>query len=86
VQTDKYGYPEIADMNLDNSTRFGWAWDDFMEDLRDDELMDKSALKAISFNPTVEAEYRKTLEEDNQKELDDSLEKLGEKFKVTKQK
>ena len=86
VQTDKYGYPEIADMNLDKSTRFGWAWDDFMEDLRDDELMDKSALKAISFNPTVEAEYQKALEEDNQKELDDSLEKLGEKFKVTKQK
>lgn len=86
VQTDKYGYPELAGMNLNKSTRVTWAWDDFMDGLRDDELMDKSALKAISYNPTVEAEYLKTLEKENQKELDDSLEKLGDKFKVTKNK
>ena len=86
VQNDKYGYPELADIDLDNSTRVVLAWNDFMEDLRDDELMDKSASKALSFNPTVEANYQKALEEDNQKELNDSLEKLGEKFKVTKQK
>lgn len=84
VETDKYGYYDIANININKSPRITWAWDDFMEDLRNDDLMDESALKAISYNPTVEAEYRKTLEEDSQKELDNSLEKLGEKFKVTK--
>ena len=84
VETDKYGYYDIANININKSPRITWAWDDFMEDLRNDDLMDESALKAISYNPTVEEEYRKTLEEDSQKELDNSLEKLGEKFKVTR--
>lgn len=48
--------------------------------------VDEAEMKAIGYNPTVEEEYHRVLEEENQKELDDSLAKLGEKFKVTKQK
>ena len=48
--------------------------------------MNEAALTAIGYNPTVEEEYHKVLEEENQKALDDNLAKLGDKFKVTKNK
>lgn len=84
VDEDKFGLFGILGVNASKSQRITWAWDDFIEDLRNDELMDEAALKAIGYNPTVEEEYKKALEEENQKEVDAGLEKLGEKFKVTK--
>lgn len=84
VEEDKFGLFGILGVNASKSQRITWAWDDFIEDLRNDELMDEAALKAIGYNPTVEEEYKKALEEENQKEVDAGLEKLGEKFKVTK--
>lgn len=86
VETDKFGLFDIAGMNTSKSPRITWAWDDFIDALRNDELMDEAALKAIGYNPTVEEEYHRVLEEENQKALDDSMAKLGEKFKVTKNK
>ena len=86
VEPDKFGLFDIVGVNTSKSPRITWAWDDFIDALRNDELMDEAALKAIGYNPTVEEEYHRVLEEENQKELDDSLAKLGEKFKVTKNK
>ncbi|MBR1526249.1 MAG: hypothetical protein IJ640_06270 [Prevotella sp.] len=86
VETDKFGLYDIAGIGIDKSLRVTWAWDDFIKDVRNEELMDEAATKAFKYNPTVEEEYRKTLEADQQKELEKGLEKLGEKFKVTKQK
>lgn len=86
VETDKFGLFDIAGMNTSKSPRITWAWDDFIDALRNDELMDEAALKAIGYNPTVEEEYRKALEEETQKELEIGIDKLSEKFKVTKNK
>lgn len=83
VETDKFGLFDIAGMNTSKSPRITWAWDDFIDALRNDELMDEAALKAIGYNPTVEEEYRKALEEETQKELEIGIDKLSEKFKVT---
>lgn len=86
VETDKFGLFDIAGMNTSKSPRITWAWDDFIDALRNDELMDEAALKAIGYNPTVEEEYRRVLEEDTKKELEIGIDKLSEKFKVTKNK
>lgn len=86
VETDKFGLFDIAGMNTSKSPRITWAWDDFIDALRNDELMDEAALKAIGYNPTIEEEYRRVLEEDTKKELEIGIDKLSEKFKVTKNK
>lgn len=86
VEQDKYGLFGIAGINASKSPRITWAWDDFIDALRNDELMDEAALKAIGYNPTVEEEYHRVLEEENQKELVAGIEKLSEKFRVTREK
>lgn len=86
VEIDKFGLFGIAGMNTSKSPRITWAWDDFIDALRNDDLMDEAALKAIGYNPTVEEEYRKALAEEAQKELEIGIDKLSEKFKVTKNK
>lgn len=86
VEQDKFGLFDLVDVNISKGLRISWAWDDFIAVLRNDELMNEAALTAIGYNPTVEEEYHKVLEEENQKALDEGLDKLSEKFKVTKQK
>lgn len=86
VGRDSHGFYELSGLNVLSSTRITWAWDDFINSMRDDDLMDESALRAISLNPTIEEDYRKTIQEENEKDLSSSIEKLGEKFKVTRKK
>lgn len=86
VGRDSHGFYELSGLNVLSSTRITWAWDDFINSMRDDDLMDESALRAISLNPTIEEGYRKAIQEEDEKDLSSSIEKLGEKFKVTKQK
>ena len=86
TETDKFGLPDIKGFDCDANVRVKWAWSDFIKDLQDNDLMDESALRAIELNPKTKADYERLLEEDAQKQLDDGLDKLSEKFKVTKQK
>ena len=79
---DKYGYDIIDGFDPENNQRFLWAWDDFIKILRDDELMDETAKKAIALNPDIEKEYLHVLNEENEKEVSAELEKLGEKYKI----
>ena len=85
TEADKFGLPDIKGFNP-IPIRVEWAWNSFIKDLQDNDLMDESALRAIELNPKTKADYERLLEEDAQKQLDDGLEKLSEKFKVTKQK
>lgn len=86
TEADKLGLPDIKGFDCDANVRVKWAWSDFIKDLQDNDLMDESALRAIELNPKMKADYERLLEEDDQKQLDDGLDKLSEKFKVTKQK
>jgi hypothetical protein len=86
TEADKFGLPDIKGFDCDANVRVKWAWSDFIKDLQDNDLMDESALRAIELNPKMKADYERLLEEDDQKQLDDGLDKLSEKFKVTKQK
>lgn len=86
TEADKFGLPDIKGFDCDANVRVKWAWSDFIKDLQDNDLMDESALRAIELNPKTKADYERILEEDAQKQLDDGLDKLSEKFKVTKQK
>ena len=86
TETDKFGLPDIKGFDCEANVRVKWAWSDFIKDLQDNDLMDESALRAINLNPKTKADYERQLAEDAQKQLDDGLDKLSEKFKVTKQK
>lgn len=86
TEADKFGLPDIKGFDCDANVRVKWAWSDFIKDLQDNDLMDESALRAIELNPKTKADYERQLAEDAQKQLDDGLDKLREKFKVTKQK
>ena len=83
---DKFGLPDIKGFDCDANVRVKWAWNDFIRDLQDNDLMDESALRAIELNPKTKEDYERMLAEDNQKQMDDGIEKLSEKFKVSKSK
>ena len=85
TETDKFGLPDIKGFNP-IPTRVEWAWNSFIKDLQDNDLMDESALRAINLNSKTKADYERLLEEDAQKQLDEGIDKLSEKFKVTKKK
>ena len=70
----------------EKSQRITWAWDDFLEDLRDNDLMDKAAEKAISLNPKVQENYKAAIEEEERKQINKAAAELSGKYKVTKQK
>lgn len=72
----------MTDFSPEDSVRYRWAWDAFMAALRDDDLMDESARKAIDLNPAVREEYMHILEEAEQKAMRESVEKLRTKYKV----
>ena len=80
------GYYDILGYEGKNNQRVEWAWDDFINDVRDDDLMDEAAKKAIELNPEAQKEYSQVLEESEKEQLDKEVDKLSDKFKVTKSK
>lgn len=83
---DKYGLPDLKGFDVDANVRVKWAWNDFINALQDEDLMDESARRAIELNPKVEADYKKVIEEAEAEQMEANAEKLSEKFKVTKMK
>lgn len=83
---DRLGLPDIDNFDCDANQRVKWAWQDFIKDLQDNDLMDESALRAINLNPKVAEDYHKLIAEEEQQQMDKSVDKLSEKFKVTKKK
>lgn len=86
IDKDKFGLPDIKGFDCDANIRVKLAWKDFIEDLQDNDLMDKSALRAIELNPKTKEDYERQLAEDAQMQLNNGLDKLSEKYKVTKKK
>lgn len=86
TEADRNGGYDVRGIDCNKSQRVQWAWEDFIKDLRDDDLMDESAIKAIRLNPTIEADYKRQIEEDEKAKMEASTKKLGEKFKVIKKK
>ena len=83
---DKYGSYDMVGFDIDKAIRVKWAWNDFITALRDNDLMDEAAVRAIGLNPAVEADYKKAMEEAETKQMEENAERLSEKFKVTKHK
>jgi hypothetical protein len=86
TEKDKFGLPDIQRFDVDANIRVKWAWDKFIKALQDDDLMDESALRAIELNPKTKADYERQLAEDALKQLDEGIDKLSDKFKVTRSK
>lgn len=88
VTTDKTGMPVLRDFDIDQSVRTGWAWQSFMRDLRDVDLMDETAKQAIDLNPKVQQDYYAVLHEEEerlrQQQQAEMADRLAERFKVTK--
>ena len=84
TEKDKHGFYQLKGFNPEKNQRFLWAWDDLIKALRDDDLMDDAAKKAIDLNPAVQKEYMQILDEENRKQVDAGIEQLSGKYKVTK--
>lgn len=84
AEKDKYGYWQIEGYDPEKSQRFAWAWEDFMKALRNDDLMDEAAKNAIDLNPAVQEEYRHILEEEERKHVLENVDKLSDRFKVSR--
>ena len=66
----------------DMSLRFEWAWKEFMDDLRNGDLLDEGAEEAIALNPELERDYRRLLDEEERKKMENGLSRLGDKYRV----
>ncbi len=86
LSKDKYGLYDVAGFDVEKSQRVKWAWDDFIQDLRNDDLMDQTAKQAIELNPSVNENYQKEINEAEQNQIRENMDKLQERFKVTKNK
>ena len=88
VKNDSHGMPTLVDFDIEQSVRTGWAWSDFMRDLRDLDLMDDAARRAIDLNPQVQKDYYAVLheaEEEHRRQVYQEMsERLQQKFKVGK--
>ena len=75
-----------VDVDIFKNNRCSSAWDAMMEVIRDDDLMDKVAEKAIHLNPTIEAKYRQELETIEEQRKQEMFSDLADKYKVSKMK
>lgn len=82
TDTDGHGYPRLSDIDIEEKTRFRWAWKDYITILRDDDVMDNAAMAAISQNPAVQKEYEHVLAEAERKQEEENISRLSEKFNV----
>ena len=69
VEKDKYGCFDVAEFDGEKSQRVQWAWDDFISDLRDDDLMDEAAAVLFVYSkikdkitPVIESKAETILE------------------------
>ena len=79
---DKFGLPDLIGFDSDANVRVKWAVEDLVKGLQDNDLMDDSALRAIELNPKTKEDYERQLAEDAKNRLDESVDKLSEKYKV----
>ena len=86
---DQYGYYALEGFAPSKNLRFKQAWLKFMDDLRDDDIIDNAAREALDLNPKSKALYEHVLEESEreqeakkQREMEEGFKKLEEKYKV----
>lgn len=86
---DQYGYYALDGFTPSKNLRFKKAWDSFMDDLRDDDIIDKAAQQALELNPEAQKVYEHVLEESareqeakKQREMEEGFKMLEEKYKV----
>ena len=84
VVKDSDGYWMLNGFDYEKSPRFQSAWKSLISALRDDDLMDRTALNAIEINPGMRDEYQRVLEDKEREIMDESLEQLSDKFKIGK--
>ena len=88
---DQYGLYEIEGFDPDKNQRFKTAWASLMKDLRDEDLMDESAMHALELNVKAQEKYKyaldeidAALEEKKRQEMEEGFKLLEQKYKVTK--
>lgn len=84
TENDSHGLVDLKGLSDMSNNRVKSAWDTYMKNLQSEDLMDNAALKAIKLNPDVEKNYKHLIEESEQKKIDDGIEELSKKYKVSK--
>lgn len=74
----------ITGYDVFQNNRVQSAWTKLLNTIRDDDLMDEQAEKAIHFHPTIEQKYNKEIEAIEQKKMADKMNELSDKYKVSK--
>ena len=55
-----------------------------MKVIRDEDMMDDAARRAIHLNPVVEEQYQKELEAAERSQMEERLSVLSDKYKISK--
>lgn len=82
--TDDKGDYCIAGTKVVDSTRYGWAWKEVILAVRDEDALDKAARESLDLNETVKQRYAKDVAEAEEKEFNEEVSRLSDKFKVVK--
>ena len=86
TEKDQHGMTDLSGFSSNDSQRFKTAWNSFMESVRDNDLMDDAASRAIELNPAIYENYHEVMKNAERAKMFESVEKLKTKFKVTKEK
>lgn len=74
----------VPDIDIFQNIRCKWAWDKMMKVIRDEDMMDDAARRAIHLNPVVEEQYQKELEAAERSQMEERLSVLSDKYKISK--
>ena len=85
AENDK-GDKDVNRFDYTKGIRCVWAWNEYIEAVRNDDLMDLAAMNAINLNPAAQEKYRELTENTENARMEQSIEQLSGKFKVVKSK
>lgn len=80
--TDDDGDYTLLGIDVEDSQRIEWAWNDVVSIITNNDVMDEVALKAIELNPDAKNEYQDIIAAEEKREYDANIKRLGEKFKI----
>lgn len=74
----------VTGYDVFKSNMVQFAWNKMLATIRDDDLMDRQAEKAIHLNPVIEEKYNEELNAIENQKMADKVSELSDKFKVSK--
>lgn len=74
----------VSGYDVFKSSMVQTRWNRMMAVIRDEDIMDKAAAKALHLNPTIEEKYFEDIQAIEHKNLEEKVSQLADKFKISK--